>query len=200
MKQSRFRWAFMLCLAALIANNYWLLAPELGIPSTHLVSALEVTGQPDAMLFRAISVVAGLLLVGSVWLARHDNRRQQYLRWIIAVLGVCISIDGIFAINCEDCQLSSLNAIGWVHGIESSIYVLAILLGTFLTMRWRVNRLIAKLQLGSVVVYLGLHAMVLLSLQSGGAVLQRITLSVETILLLLLWIDMAHMPDKKHTH
>ena len=192
MKQPRFASALVLCLLGLLLNNYWILAPFLGIPSNHLVSVLGMNGEPHAMLFRELSVLAGLSLIASVAVARRRAKHRQLLTWLLVAIGACIIIDGLFAINCDACTLNRLNFEGWVHGIESVVYVVLILVGTILTIKWRLNRKVALLQLAFMVIYLAMHAMVLLSLKSGGPELQRVTLGIETILLFLIWWDAVH--------
>jgi hypothetical protein len=195
MKISRYRFGQILCLIGLILNNYWLLAPVLGINSSHLVSTLELNGQHDALLFRALSVAAGVFLIAAGIVFATSLRRQKIMSWCIVLLGLCVIIDGIFAINCETCNLGSLNTSGWIHGIESTIYVLCIIAATIATALWRLRdpatRLLAKVQFGLLVAYLGLHSMVLLSLNTDGGIFQRITLGVETLLVFWLWLYAA---------
>jgi hypothetical protein len=195
MKISRYRFGQILCFIGLALNNYWLLAPLVGIDSSHLVSTLELNGQHDATLFRALSVIAGFFLIAAGLVCVSSLRRQKIMSWCIMILGLCVIVDGLFAINCETCSLSSLNASGWVHGIESAIYVLCIVAATIITALWRLHaratRLLAKAQFGLLVVYLGLHSMVLLSLNTNGGTFQRITLCVETLLVYWLWLYAA---------
>jgi hypothetical protein len=87
------------------------------------------------------------------------------------------------------CTLRNLSPSGWVHGIESTIYVIGIIAATLLTAWWerKSKPLFTKLQLSLLAVYLLLHGLVILSLNVHGGLFQRITLVIETLLLLGVW-------------
>lgn len=196
MKHIRFPISLGLCVAALLLNNYWVLAPFLGLRSDTLVSTLALAGAPDAMLFRVLSVVAGDLLLGAGVVTLSRSRRQWFIPFCIMLLGLCIAIDGIFTINCEACTLQSLNASGWVHAIESTIYVIGVIAATIVTAvwRWRSGRIVtALLQLSMLVVYLGMHSLVLLSIDGDGGLFQRVTLGIESLLVFWVWYYAATM-------
>jgi hypothetical protein len=197
---NKIRFSVIALLCGLLLNNYWLLAPLLGVSSAHLVSSLELAGQPHAELFRGLSVAAGVSVgISAVPFLRITSVRRRLLAQLILVLGLCIVIDGVFAINCEPCTLRALNLSGWIHGIESTVYVIGIVVGTLLCAWWerRVAPLFTKVQIGLLALYLALHSLVLLSLNTNGGLFQRVTLVVETLLLFWIWRFAALPPKDK---